>query len=262
MTHPHDPFFPPPFSVHASHYWFTTFVFDWIIYLLATIVFFAFCAMFQFKFILQTSPFIYLGLYLAWGSAMIAWAIFISAFVQKGNAATISGYAIVLLSSFIGVILELIIWSNQNGRPFIYMMIPPFAFIHGMVYILGRCIDYKCLKLDDISSDDPWTISMIYLLAMTPVYMDFGLYFDLIIPSEFGIPKHPLFFLKRFSEKKKAKSTAAAEESTLLVANTTSPGWCRSHSTFSTFLSLSSSPNVSYMCVYVHDICMYHSHPL
>eukprot|EP01028_Stygiella_incarcerata_P004400 TRINITY_DN1960_c0_g1_i1.p1 TRINITY_DN1960_c0_g1~~TRINITY_DN1960_c0_g1_i1.p1 ORF type:complete len:888 (+),score=242.32 TRINITY_DN1960_c0_g1_i1:206-2869(+) len=210
-------------GMRMRHYWFTTFVFDWIIYLLATIVFFAFCAMFQFKFILQTNPLIYSGLYLAWGLSMIAWAIFISAFVRKGNAATISGYAIVLLSSFIGVILELIIWRDQNGRPFIYMMIPPFAFIHGMVYILGRCIDYKCLKLDDIGSDDPWTISMIYLLAMTPVYIAMGLYFDLIVPSDFGIPKHPLFFLKRFSEKKKAKSQAREEENALLATKISSP---------------------------------------
>eukprot|EP00762_Andalucia_godoyi_P004673 ANDGO_03522.mRNA.1 ABC transporter A family member 7 len=199
-------------GMKMRHYWFMTFVFDYGMYFISTCIFFVMCAVFQFKFVLNTNPFLYLFLYFLWGVALVVWAIFMSTFLGRGNTATILGYALVLVTGIAAPILELFVFQDTNQRPFFYMMYPFFAFCHGLIHLLERCSSYRCLGLSDITSTDPWVQAVGWLIFDIVFYLALGLYLDLVLPSQYGVRKHPLFCFPRFNEKKRYAALAASSK--------------------------------------------------
>jgi ABC-type multidrug transport system ATPase subunit len=69
------------------------------------------------------------------------------------------------------------------------------------------------LSLQDIDSTDPFVASVGWLIFDAFFYLLLGLYLDAVLPSQFGVRRHPLFCFSRFNEKKQYKKKVTEQRS-------------------------------------------------
>lgn len=61
------------------------------------------------------------------------------------------------------------------------------------------CSNYECYRyFDSITEEMAECLLFLYLGAI--FFFFFGIYLHEVIPQEYGIPKHPLFFLRYFKD--------------------------------------------------------------
>jgi len=78
---------------------------------------------------------------------------------------------------------------------------PPLAFSRILYNLGNQCSSLQCARdLSDISEETWSCIVLLYVGAV--LYLVIGLYLDAILPQEFGVPKHPLFFLDSLKPRK------------------------------------------------------------
>lgn len=80
------------------------------------------------------------------------------------------------------------------------------------------CASGNCPNSADITGD--YTTSLLVVWISAPIFMILAIYFDQVLPREFGVRKHPLFFLQ-FCKRTKDE-TAATEADPLDVNHTDS----------------------------------------
>ena len=72
-------------------------------------------------------------------------------------------FFLVLVVWISGVVIEMVVFTDLNKTPpFPYMMIPPYAFIHGMSSSLRSCGDYACVGASNIRKFVPAIVYLWY----------------------------------------------------------------------------------------------------
>ena len=85
--------------------------------------------------------------------------------------------------------------------PFLMRLYPPFAFGRLVYHLAWQCNDFICTQSFSQFNDEMWSC-LIILYVSAFVFLILGLYLDAILPQEYGIRKHPLFFLNYLFGKK------------------------------------------------------------
>jgi len=74
-----------------------------------------------------------------------------------------------------------------------------------LYYLTTKCGYESCIS--DISNmDSELKLCLIFLFITPWIYMILGMYFYEVLPQQYGVRKHPLFFLKFFKRKKNKKA--------------------------------------------------------
>jgi hypothetical protein len=83
------------------------------------------------------------------------------------------------------------------------LLYPTFTMTRIIYYLTVKCGYETCIS--DLSTLDPELKLCIIMLYVVPwIYMILGMYLYEVLPQQFGVRKHPLFFL-RFCKTKKNK---------------------------------------------------------
>lgn len=175
-------------------YWLITFLFDYMLYIGIIFVIAIVCLMFQMRLFTQTSPLILFPIFSIWGFTEVVMGFFYSCFFARPKTAVVIGYLIVIAGVIISNVIDFqgIFPDNQNPGPY-YMLYPPFAFYRLMFYMNTRCQEYQCFQAAELFTWSTLTAAIVYLLGGTILFLLVSLYLTFILPSEFGIKKHPLF---------------------------------------------------------------------
>lgn len=114
--------------------------------------------------------------------------------------------------------------------PFALNFWPQFAFIRGVYLLNYACAtSYSCYgPLSSLHWGDEFTQNMTFLYIDAAILMVLGLYLEAVLPKEYGVPKHPLFFLQPFVRlfkklKRRSSRQLLVEEETEQLLHVTFP---------------------------------------
>lgn len=75
--------------------------------------------------------------------------------------------------------------------------IPNFPFGRLILYFTNRCAFNECVSnIEDMHNEINLCLKSIYLNPL--IYFVLALYLNEVLPQQYGIPKHPLFFMESF----------------------------------------------------------------
>jgi len=93
------------------------------------------------------------------------------------------------------------VYQAPQEFPVIMQLYPPFAFGRLVYYLTLKCNDFTCVQSFNQFNHEMWfCFKVLYIGAV--VFLALGLYLDAVLPQEYGVRKHPLFFLKWLLGKK------------------------------------------------------------
>eukprot|EP01100_Stratorugosa_tubuloviscum_P008759 TRINITY_DN3648_c0_g3_i1.p1 TRINITY_DN3648_c0_g3~~TRINITY_DN3648_c0_g3_i1.p1 ORF type:complete len:851 (-),score=271.54 TRINITY_DN3648_c0_g3_i1:91-2613(-) len=181
-------------QMHA--FWFVNYVFDFFLYLIVFIALAVISLAFRVRFFTQTSPILLILIFLGWGYTQIGFSILVSTLFSRVRSVTIVSYLLVIASVITSYVVNLLAFNVSELPPLSYLFFPPFVFYRA-IYVMGSsCGIFQCFRMSDVYPGSQMFWLLIYLYAEGFILMIISIYLDAIIPQEYGIAKHPLFFLK------------------------------------------------------------------
>ena len=180
------------------NYWMSNLIFNYTLYTITMIVFIIVgCIVLKLTIFIETHWLLLLLTFVSWGFCQVGLAFFFQAFINNARSATIVGYMLSLWTTLIAVSLNFSIYDLPEPYPFWLLCYPTFSLCRIFYYMTYKCGYDKCMdSLDNLSNE---FVNCYYLLFISGfVYMILGMYFYEVIPQEYGVRKHPLFFLDGF----------------------------------------------------------------
>ena len=120
------------------------------------------------------------------------------------------GYLLSTWTSIIGVTFSEAAYPLPRELPWNIRLFPPFSFVRLIYFLTFKCGNMKCVEHFADIDFEMWTcFGILYGGAMA--FLALGLYLDVVLPQEYGVQKHPLFFLK-FSKKEKKRQQESPDQ--------------------------------------------------
>ncbi|KAL0490100.1 abcA7 [Acrasis kona] len=211
-------------GMNSTIYWVVNYIFDYTMYTCVCCVFIAVEVIFKVRFFTQTHPLLIFLLFFLWGHAMIAIAFLASTVFSKTSNATLFGYLTAILSMISAEILVTLVYDQDTKAPWWFFVYPYFCFYRGVFLMFVPCLEKKaCLQWFETDTWYGGELGKCFLcMALaTVVLLILTWYLDKVLPQEFGIRRHPLFFLsfikkiyKRIVKKNKTKQVQSYDELT------------------------------------------------
>jgi len=148
------------------NYWLVNFAFDFLYYMMITLVFYVFGAYFlKMNFFIATSKWLFLIIFVGWGLSQISLAFFLSVFLQKASTATIVGYGFSIYMMGLATLLNGIIYGTPLHMPWYHYSIPTFVFHRCMQWLTQECTHEKCFRSlhQDIPGELQFCIFFLYV---------------------------------------------------------------------------------------------------
>jgi len=171
-------------------YWLVNYLFNFVMYIIVCLVVVIISLAFSLRIFTQTNPLILFISLLLWGYALNSLGILVSAFFSSSRTATIVGYLLVIASVIVSNTISITSDYEKVPNP-IFLFYAPFAFfriifVFGIYCGVGECPDFG------VNYNQLPTLWGFLLLDGT-IYLLLGLYLDAVLPSQWGVPRHPLF---------------------------------------------------------------------
>ncbi|XP_006886316.1 PREDICTED: ATP-binding cassette sub-family A member 9-like [Elephantulus edwardii] len=134
-------------------------------------------------------------LFLLYGLSLITLAFLMSVLIKKPF---LTGLAMFLLTVLWGTLGFTALYRHLPAfLEWTLCLLSPFAFTAGMAQLIHSDYDVNSNAHLGSSSDSHLVIAILFMLAFDALlYMAMALYFDKILPNEYGHRHSPLFFLK------------------------------------------------------------------
>ena len=98
-------------------------------------------------------------------------------------------------TTIICVALNIAVFAEPQTLPIILNIYPPIAFCRLVYDFCTRCANSSCVSgFGDLTTEMWISLSALYVGAI--FFLLIGLYLEQVWPQEYGVPKHPLFFIK------------------------------------------------------------------
>jgi len=188
-------------GLKSDIYWLVTYIFDLILYILVICFLIIAGNVFQFRLFTINAFGSYFILFLIWGNVLIAQSFLLSVLFSAKKTALIVGYFYILgVALLCGVLVDNYV-SDIYGVPdatlFGLSIVPPFALYRGLVYLASEVSwEGPGYKMDNL------TIGVVnlgavygFLIVEWFIMMGLWMYLQQVVPSGWGVKKHPLFFL-------------------------------------------------------------------
>ena len=193
-------------GMKTLYYWIVNFIFDCMSYAITIVIFVLFgYFIMKLKSFVDTSFALQLLMFVGWGFAQISMAFALYPFLRKAYTASLLGYIIALWFTVIAVTVNVSLFVYPKVMSKGLNLIPYFSFSR-IYYRLARgCANDQCFtQLNQIDGEVIFSLVFLYLVPI--IFFLFGIYFHLVVPQEFGVAKHPLFFISYFSKKSESKN--------------------------------------------------------
>ncbi|XP_044531089.1 ATP-binding cassette sub-family A member 10-like [Gracilinanus agilis] len=145
--------------------------------------------------VIMTGYFVLFTLFLLYGLSSIAFAFLLCVLIKKP---LLTGLIAFLLSVFWGCLGFATLYKQlPTSLEWILSLLSPFAFSAGMVRIVLLDYDLRGVTFPDPTGDSYLILATFSILLFDILfYLALMLYFDKILPNEYGRRESPLFFLK------------------------------------------------------------------
>uniref|UniRef100_A0A6I8N5J4 ABC transporter domain-containing protein n=1 Tax=Ornithorhynchus anatinus TaxID=9258 RepID=A0A6I8N5J4_ORNAN len=144
-----------------------------------------FLALMTSRLVYTTGFFTIFSLFILYGLSLIALTFLLSVLIRKP---VLTGLTVFLLTLFWGCLGILILYRKLPvSLEWILSFLSPFAFTAGMMILLDN---------DPQGDSSLMMATFVMLLLDTVLYMALALYFDKLLPGDYGHRHSPLFFLK------------------------------------------------------------------
>uniref|UniRef100_A0A5F8GKY5 ATP-binding cassette sub-family A member 10 n=1 Tax=Monodelphis domestica TaxID=13616 RepID=A0A5F8GKY5_MONDO len=143
----------------------------------------------------MTGYFVLFTLFLLYGLSLVAFAFLLCVLIKKP---LLTGLIAFLLSVFWGCLGFATLYKQlPTSLEWILSLLSPFAFSAGMVQIVLLDYDLRGVTFPDPSGDSYLILATFSILLFDILlYLALMLYFDKILPNEYGRRESPLFLLK------------------------------------------------------------------
>jgi ABC-type multidrug transport system fused ATPase/permease subunit len=122
------------------------------------------------------------------------------------------GYIISLWTVITGSSLNLTLFEFPKPMPILLLFYPSFNISRIFYYLTINCGYESCISsLHDPKINSELKTCMIVLYISAVIYIFLGIYLYEVLPQQFGIRKHPLFFLKNCLKKNKRIRTKSID---------------------------------------------------
>ncbi|PRP80817.1 ABC transporter A family member 2 isoform 2 [Planoprotostelium fungivorum] len=184
-------------------YWIVQYLWDYLLYICVVTLYVVAGLAIGFNYMRENAFGSYAILYLVWGHVLIAMSFLASVFVSSSRASLVAGYFYVIAAAIVSQILIQTSLGNVSTVPSSLSngisVIPPFALYRGLHY-LSVMVQYgnTGYKMSDINRPEV-NLGTVYafLVGQWVILMVLWLYLQQVVPSVWGVAKHPLWFLKR-----------------------------------------------------------------
>ena len=143
----------------------------------------------------------------------------ISAFVSSSRVSTVIGWVIVLFGNGIALILSDGIYGNipqlsvSSRLPTFFLLNPQFAMVRGVYLMNWRCsARLNCYSIENLSVDDELSACMLFMLLDFLLLFPLAIYADEVLPSQWGVPRHPCWLCLKKSSVETLSSGLEATE--------------------------------------------------
>ncbi|XP_032097785.1 ATP-binding cassette sub-family A member 8 [Sapajus apella] len=165
------------------------------------------------QFIILSGFMVVFSLFLLYGLSLIPLAFLMSILVRKSFLSGLVGF---LLTVFCGSLGFTSLYRHLPASlEWILSLLSPFAFMLGMAQLLHLDYDLNSNVFPHPSGGSNLIVATNFMLAFdTCLYLALVIYFDKILPNEYGRRRSPLFFLKSsfWSQTQKADHVALEDE--------------------------------------------------
>ncbi|KAN0029592.1 hypothetical protein ACTA71_007723 [Dictyostelium dimigraforme] len=193
-------------GLKIRNYWFMTYIFNFLIYTIIIVFVVGVSSIFGFAVFVKGSQFAMFLFLFGWGNSMITFSFFLSTFFKKTRAASIFGYFLVIIAVNLNSILSFQVFKNSIP-PVPYYWVPLLAFYRGMSQLSTQCGIDLCPEWSEYTWEFEMSRIIFWLYIDAIAYLLLALYLDQVLPREFGVPSHPLFFLKPITKLFKNKDS-------------------------------------------------------
>jgi len=191
-------------GLKTSHHIIATGIYALTQYLINACVFGATGAVVGIRLFLGTGVTTLLALALGWGLCLVAVAFALSALLSSRQLASVTGFAVATFGNIVSFSVATVVYgdiptlSGPREMPLGLFLIPQLA-LSRVVYLLNyNCVVMKqCspgLQHPGLDREIRTGIGFLYLDAV--LVMVIALYLERVMPSRYGVPSHPLFFLE------------------------------------------------------------------
>lgn len=210
-------------GMHMKYYWLVNYVYNFAMYVVVVVAFSISCYAVQIRLWTQTSPVVLFSLLFLWGHALVSLSFLFSTMLDRDLTSSLTGYIIVVAGVLASLVFNATVFYRDEP-PMLYMMYAPLAFYRAIFIMTTSCSRFACMTADDIGSE--MLRIYFYLVFDTVLYLVSFLYLDKVLPSQYGVPEHPLYFLKPLIARCNKRRGASAEVEAQPVddVNTTSVG--------------------------------------
>mmetsp|Transcript_34256 Transcript_34256/g.55413 ORF Transcript_34256/g.55413 Transcript_34256/m.55413 type:complete len:1506 (+) Transcript_34256:171-4688(+) len=196
-------------GLRDSAYWITWFLTNVTWNTLTGLILIASGAILQFSFFLKNDFPLYFFLFFLFGMAMVSFAFFFAAFLGKSDTASSVGFIVFLVGLIIQQISSSIYTTTTDDYIRILFSLMPFALLGKGLSDLGTMSAKESdsgmrwsqrFDATVVTSDNVLSMHELYLWLIldSVLYLLLGLYFDNVIPGEYGVSRHPLYFLSPY----------------------------------------------------------------
>jgi ABC-type multidrug transport system ATPase subunit len=217
-------------GLKTRYYHLVNYIFFFVIYAFAAGLFWLAGIATQSRFFSHTHWSVLVTFFLGWGFSLVSLACFVSAFLNSPRVATVAGYVIALFGTNLAFIVCVGIYgftpfSLKTGFPQWTYIWPQFSFSRGMYLLNDACaLQGLCYgPITHLRWSDPFSKALLALYLAGFGYYVLFLYLDAVLPREYGIPKHPLFFLPWFRLSKSSSSLANSKTPLNAMPSSSSP---------------------------------------
>jgi hypothetical protein len=179
------------------YYWLVNFAFNLSIFLITAAIYWATAAFsFKMNFFVNTDWKLLALIFFGWGLCQVSLAFFFSVFINNSQTASIVGYTMSIWACTIAVTMNFTVWHIPHKMEWFGYLIPSFPFMR-MFYNMALDCAYSTCYQSINSIDNETKMCLIAIYAGAVFYLVLAIYLNQVVPSIYGVPKHPLFCLKR-----------------------------------------------------------------
>eukprot|EP01133_Synstelium_polycarpum_P015460 gene15460-18343_t len=182
-------------GLRMRNYWIVTYLFNFLLYAFALVIVVGVSIIFKFSVFTEGSGFAMFLLLFGWGNAMITFSFFLSTLFQRTRTATIFCYFLLIISVIVNLVLSAVMFAD-TPPPAAYYWYPLFAFYRGLTIVSTLCGIDLCPKWSEWNWDFEPSRIIFWLYMDAVFFLVLALYLDQVLPREFGVPSHPLFFME------------------------------------------------------------------
>ncbi|KAJ3000665.1 hypothetical protein HDV02_004350 [Globomyces sp. JEL0801] len=172
------------FPYYISHY--VTFL---ILYCFSALVFLISGRVGKLTLFTQTNQAFLALFFFIWGNNQISLAFFFSTFFNKSRLALVIVFLLVLCSVIVSLVVSRLFAFTVV--PVYYMLWPPFAFYRALslMNVASYSANVPAYSFSSLQPNSEITTILIFLIIEIPVYLLIAYYFQMVLPSEFGVRK-------------------------------------------------------------------------